>query len=108
MFLCRKFSSADGERSKTFIPYVDVKEDDKEIKVKAELPVVDEKEVDVLLTENTLTLKGEKREEKEDRGKDYYHMERSHVSFNRIIPLPVGIDMKKVKTGLKNGVLTVR
>ena len=107
MFLCRKFPSADGERLKTFIPFVDVKQDDKENNVKAGLPVVDEKEVDVLLTENTFTLKGEKREEKEDRGKDYCHMKRSYVSVNRVIPLPAGIDMKKVKTGFKNGVLTL-
>lgn len=97
-----------GERLKTFSPSVDVKEDDKEISVKAELPGMDEKDVEVFLTENTLTLKGEKQEEKEDKGKDYYHMERSYGSFNRVIPLPKGIDTKKVKATFKNGVLTVK
>jgi HSP20 family protein len=99
---------AAGERFKSFVPSVDVKEDEKEVTVKAELPGMDEKDIKVLLTESALTLNGEKKEEKEDKGKDYYHMERSYGSFRRVIPLPAGIDMKKVKAGFKNGVLTVR
>lgn len=109
------FSSTDiapfGEGGKhlgSFIPSVDVKEDNKEITVKAELPGMDEKDIEVLLMENTLTLKGEKKEEKEEKKKDYYHIERSYGSFNRVIPLPAGIDMQKVNAGFKNGVLTVR
>lgn len=96
------------ERSKTFFPSIDVKEDEKEMRVEVELPGMDEKDVEVLLTENTLTLKGEKKQEKEDKKKDYYHMERSYGYFNRMIPLPAGIDVKKVNASFKNGVLSVR
>lgn len=96
------------ERLHTFSPCLDVKEDDKAITVKAELPGMDEKDVEVLLTENTLTLKGEKKEDKEDKGENYYHMERTYGSFHRVIPLPVGIDVKKVKATFKNGVLIVK
>jgi len=96
------------ERLGTFSPSLDVKEDEKAIAVHAELPGMDEKDVEVLLAENTLTLKGEKKEEKEDKGENYYHMERTYGSFHRVIPLTVGIDVKKVKATFKNGVLMVK
>lgn len=96
-----------GGRFGIFMPSVDVKEDDKEITVKAELPGMDEKDIEVLLADNVLTLKGEKKKETEEREKDYYHMERSYGSFKRVIPLPTGIDAKKVNADFKNGVLTV-
>jgi HSP20 family protein len=92
----------------TFMPSVDVKEDDREITVKAELPGMDEKDIEVLLADNVLTVKGEKKEETEEKEKDYYHMERSYGSFKRVIPLPAGIDAKNISADFKNGVLTVR
>jgi HSP20 family protein len=95
-----------GER-RLFSPSIDVKEDNKEIIVKAELPGMEEKDVEVLLTENALTLQGEKKEEKEDKGEGYYHMERKYGSFHRVIPVSAGIDTNKVKATFKNGVLTV-
>lgn len=95
-----------GER-RLFSPSIDVKEDGKMITVKAELPGMEEKDVEVLLTDNTLTLQGEKKEEKEDKGEGYYHMERKYGSFHRVIPVPAGIDTNKVKATFKNGVLTV-
>ena len=97
-----------SERMRAFAPSIDVKEDDKEISVLAELPGMDEKDIEVHLTDNALTLKGEKKEEKEEKGKDYYHMERTYGSFNRVIPLPQGIDTKKVNATFKKGVLTIR
>lgn len=96
------------ERLGTFSPSIDVREDEKEICVTAELPGMDEKDIEVLLTEDALTLKGEKKEETEDKGKDYYRMERRYGSFNRVIPLPQGIDTKKVSAVFKKGVLTVK
>jgi HSP20 family protein len=90
-----------------FTPFVDVKEDEKEVVVKAELPGIDEKDLDVSLSEHALTIKGEKKEEKEDQGKGYYRMERSYGSFHREIPLPASIDAKKVEAAFKNGLLTV-
>ena len=68
---------------------------------------MDEKDIDVSLTRETLTIKGEKKEEKEDKGKDYYKMERSYGSFTRSIPLPVEVDTDKVQATFKKGVLEI-
>lgn len=91
----------------TFSPSVDIQESVKDIKVTAELPGVDDKDIDVSLGKDSLTIKGEKQEEKEDRGKDYYRMERSFGSFSRTIPLPAEVDTVKAKAEFKKGVLTV-
>lgn len=97
-----------GERRFGFFqPSIDVKQSDKEIAVKAELPGLDEKDIEVLLTDDALTIRGEKREEREEKGKTYYHMERSYGSFSRVIPLPAEIDQKKVRAQFKNGVLSI-
>jgi HSP20 family protein len=96
-----------GRRSVTFMPQVDVADADKEIKVSVELPGLDGKDVEVSLTKETLTIKGEKREEKEEKGKDYYRSERSFGSFTRTIPLPFEIDAEKAEASFKKGVLTV-
>lgn len=97
-----------GRRSDAFVPQVDVVDTDKEIKVSAELPGLDEKDIEVSLTREGLTIRGEKKEEKEERGKDYYRSERSYGSFTRTIPLPVEIDAEKVAASFKKGVLTVK
>ncbi|HME41744.1 MAG TPA: Hsp20/alpha crystallin family protein [Syntrophorhabdales bacterium] len=91
----------------TFTPRVNVSETDKEIKVSAELPGMDEKDIDVSLTRDTLTIKGEKKEEKEEKGEDYYRMERSYGSFTRSVPLPVEVDTDKVQATFKKGVLDI-
>jgi HSP20 family protein len=93
--------------ARTFSPRVDVSETDKEIKVSAELPGMEEKDIDVSLTRDTLTIKGEKKEEKEESGKDYYRMERSYGSFTRSIPLPVEVDTDKVEATFKKGILDI-
>ena len=90
-----------------FTPHVDVSETDKEIKVSVELPGMDEKDIDVSLTRDTLTIKGEKKEEKEEQGKDYYRMERSYGSFTRSVPLPVEVDTDKVQATFNKGVLDI-
>jgi len=92
----------------TFSPSIDVREDEKEIVVKAELPGVEDKDVEVLLSGNALTLKGEKREEKEEKEKGYYHMERRYGAFSRVIPLPEGVETEKAEASYKNGILTIR
>jgi HSP20 family protein len=92
----------------SFMPRIDVVDTDKEIRVSAELPGIDEKEIDVSVTREALTIKGEKKEEKEEKGKDYYRSERSYGSFSRTIPLPVEIDIDKISASFKKGVLTIR
>lgn len=96
-----------GRRLEAFSPSVDIKESDKDIRVSAELPGIDDKDIDVLLSKDSVTIKGEKKEEKEDKGKDYYRMERSYGSFSRTIPLPAEVDTDKVKAEFKKGLLTV-
>ena len=90
-----------------FTPKVDLAETDKEIKVSAELPGMDEKDIDLSVNRDTLTIKGEKKSEKEEKGKDYYHVERSYGSFTRTIPIPVEVDLEKVDAEFKKGVLTI-
>jgi HSP20 family protein len=94
-------------RMGAFSPKVDVTENDKEIKISAELPGMEEKDIDVSLQKDMLTIKGEKKEEKEDKGKDYYRMERSYGSFSRTIPLPVEVETDKVEAKFKKGVLSI-
>lgn len=91
------------------VPRVDVQETDKAIEVKAELPGVEEKDLDLQLAEGMLTIKGEKKQEREEgeKGKGYYMMERSYGSFFRRIPLPAEVQQDKVEARFKNGVLTV-
>ncbi len=90
-----------------FNPRVDVKESGKEISVTAELPGLDDKDIVVSLTRDTITIKGEKKREKESKGNDFYRMERSYGSFTRTIPLPAEIDTDKVKAEFKKGVLNI-
>ncbi len=96
------------ERWGGFSPKMDLEETEKEYRITAELPGMEEKDVEVLLAGNSITLKGEKKEEKEEKGKSFYHVERSYGTFQRTVPLPDGIDLKKVDADFKNGVLTVK
>ena len=90
----------------SFTPRVDIEETETEVCVTAELPGLDEKDLDVHLTDDTLVLKGEKREEHEDRTNGWH--ERSYGRFERSIPLPCEVDADHVSAQFKNGVLTVR
>ena len=89
-------------------PAVDIRENGKEIVVTAELPGLEEKDFEVLIADDALTIKGEKKETKEDKGKGYYHTERSYGYFSRVIPLPPGIDPQAVDAKYKKGILTVK
>jgi HSP20 family protein len=102
------FEGAPGGRLDAFSPRVDVTENDKEITVSAELPGMDEKDMEVTLDKDSLTIKGKKEEEKEDKGKDYYHMERSYGAFARTVPLPAEVDTGKAEAAFRKGVLNIR
>jgi HSP20 family protein len=95
------------ERWGAFHPQVDVVESDKEIKVSAELPGLDEKDVEVSLYSNMLSIRGEKKEEREERSGSTYRMERSYGSFQRAIPLPAEVETDKVEAVFQKGVLTI-
>jgi HSP20 family protein len=95
------------EECGVFTPRVDVSESDNEVKVVAELPGLDEKDIDVSLSDDMLTIKGEKKHEKEQRGRDYYRMERSWGSFSRSVALPCEVVGDKVEGVFDKGVLTI-
>jgi HSP20 family protein len=90
-----------------FMPRLDVTEEAKAFTVTAELPGMDEKEIDLSLSGDMLTIRGEKKEEKEDKNKNYYYSERSYGSFLRTIPLPGQVATDKVSASFKKGVLTI-
>ncbi len=95
------------ENKGSFSPKVDIIEGEKEIRVTAELPGIDEKNVEVLLSRDSLTIKGEKKDERESSGKNYYRSECSYGSFSRTILLPEKINTDKAEAHYKKGVLTV-
>ncbi|CAN0626394.1 HSP20 family protein [Burkholderia multivorans] len=95
------------ERTWVSAPAVDVAETDKAYEIVAELPGIDEKDIEVNLVSGGITIKGEKHEEKEEKKKDYYLHERHFGSFERYFPMPDGVDTEKVEATFKKGILTV-
>ena len=93
--------------SEGFMPRVEVEELDSEMKVTAELPGIDEKEVKVELEDNALMISGEKREEHQEKTKTGIRTERRYGSFHRLIPLPAKGDVERAKAEFRKGVLTV-
>jgi HSP20 family protein len=91
-----------------FMPAIDVKENEQEFIIKVELPGVEEKNVDVTITADEIVIKGEKNEDKEDKRKNYYYMERSYGSFNRLIPLTVEVESGNEAASFHNGVLNIK
>lgn len=88
-------------------PRVDVAETDKEVTVNADLPGLDEKDVQVTLDDDILTIRGVRKDEREEKKRNYHLAERSYGEFQRAIPLPGGLDTEHVKAAFKKGVLTV-
>lgn len=88
-------------------PQLDLSETDKELTIKAELPGVDAKDVEINVTGNVLTIRGEKRQEHEEKKRDYHYVERQYGSFHRSVPLPTYVNAEKVDANYRNGVLTI-
>jgi HSP20 family protein len=98
----------DGDGSEnSMMPRIDLRETDKEVEVVAELPGMDEADLHVSVSEGMLTIRGEKKEEREREDKGYVLRERSFGRIERLVPLPAGIDPDSAKATFKNGVLTV-
>ena len=90
------------------VPRVDVSETDKEVQVTADLPGLDEKEIEVTLSNGNLTIKGEKKAEKEEKGKEFHRVERSYGMYQRVVPLPCEVEENKVSADFSKGVLIVK
>ncbi|ABK18537.1 Hsp20/alpha crystallin family protein [Syntrophobacter fumaroxidans] len=88
-------------------PMLDIAAGDKEYTITVELPGVDEKDVQLELQEDTLIIKGEKRQEKEEKDKNYYRMERSYGSFQRVLSLPEDAEQEGINAAYKHGILTI-
>jgi HSP20 family protein len=91
----------------SWAPAVDIYEQDGNIVLKAELPGVDAKEVDIRLENNVLTLRGERKLDGEVKRENYHRVERSYGSFTRSFTLPTVVDQEKIKAEYRDGVLRV-
>jgi HSP20 family protein len=101
-------NGAEAQAMNAWSPKVDVEETDKEMLVKADLPGVDPKNVEVSLSHDVLTLRGERKDEKEEKGKQFHRMERFVGTFFREIPLPAGADADRITAEANKGVVTIR
>ena len=89
-------------------PRVDIAETEKEFVIKAEIPDVDKKDVKVTVNKGVLTLQGERKKDKEEKGKKYHRVERYYGSFTRSFTLPGNVDETKVKASFKDGMLSLQ
>jgi HSP20 family protein len=96
-----------GESERGWAPAVDMIDRKDEIVLRADLPGLSEKDVEVTVQDSTLTIKGERKAETEEKKDDYYYCERSYGTFMRSLTLPTGVDPDKIKATFRNGVLEV-
>lgn len=89
------------------VPPVDIFEDKEEVIIRADVPGLDQKELEVLLEDSTLTLRGQRKLYKEDRKENYQRIESAYGAFSRTFSMPSTIDRDKLRADLKNGVLEV-
>src|SRR5947207_11515142 len=108
----RLFQQSYGDREEalttsTFAPAVDVYEDEHQVTLKIEVPGTDEKDIDVRVENNTLTVQGERKIEKEEKEENYRRVERQYGSFTRTFTLPQTVDSEKVSANYDKGVLKI-
>jgi HSP20 family protein len=96
-----------GAMEEIAMPRTDVAETDKEVKISMELPGIDPKEVDISVTGGILSVRGEKKEERQEEHRDFHYVERQFGSFHRTFQLPTTVDPDKVDAQYKNGVLHI-
>lgn len=103
----RGFPTIAGNGATAPMPSMDVTETDKEIEITAELPGLEEKDVQINIADNILTIRGEKKAEKEQKDKNYRLVERSYGSFERTLELPEGVNVDAIKANISKGLLKV-
>lgn len=96
-----------SERMLNISPATDVAETDKELRITAEVPGMDVKDVTVTIADDYITIQGKKSEEKKEEKKGYFHQERSYGEFRRVVALPANISSEKAEAVINKGVLTV-
>jgi HSP20 family protein len=96
-----------GERERGWAPAVDMVDRQDEIVLRADLPGLAEKDIEVTVEDGGVTIRGERKEETEEKKEDYYYSERTYGMFARTLPLPTSVDADKVKATFKGGVLEV-
>ena len=96
-----------GKEESVWLPSVDVSETKNDLVVKAELPGMDPKDIDITLSDGHLMIKGQKKHEKEEKDEDYHFVERSYGSFVRAVHLPKEVKHDKINASYKNGVLKI-
>lgn len=101
------FGGSLPESREAWMPSVDILEKENNLILRAELPGISEKEIDLKIEGNTLTLKGERKMETEDRKSSYHRVESYYGTFTRSFRLPDTVDSEKIKAEYKNGILTI-
>ena len=99
---------AGGDREQILAPPVDVYETDSDVVVKAELPGVNKEDIDITIKENTVHLKAERKEEREEKTENVHRIERFYGKIERVVPLPAEVKPDKAKAEYKDGVLEIR
>jgi HSP20 family protein len=95
------------QTNRPWAPAVDIYETENELVLKADLPDVDQKAIDVRVENHTLTIAGERKFEKKDAGKGFHRIERSYGNFTRSFAVPNSFDTENINASYRNGVLTV-
>ncbi len=104
----RRPVAEDSGRLENWVPDVDIIDGEREVTVRAEIPGIDPKDLEVTVSGDVLTISGQKSEEKEERGKAFFRSERRYGAFRRSLMLPPRVDPLKVSAEVDKGVLTVR
>jgi len=108
-FMFNKFFKEQNIRFPEFKqPLSDIEDNGKEIVINVDLPGVDKKDIDLIVTENFIEIKTRRKSKIEIKKKHFYKQERSYSGYNRVIPLPGNIDIDKAQSEYKEGVLTIR
>ena len=106
--LLEDFLPATAERERILAPPVDVYETDSEVVIKAELPGVRKEDIDVTIKENSVHIKAERKEEREESTENVHRVERFYGRIERIVPLPVEVKSEDAKAEYRDGILEIR
>jgi len=105
--LIEQFFTKGGPMMEGFAPKTSIAETDKQFEVTVDLPGIQPKEVQVEMRGNELWLTGERKQEKEEKGKNFHRVEQQYGRFDRVIPLPVAVDEGKIEAHYQDGVLKI-